>query len=136
MVQPRVGVASLVINEGRLLLGRRNKFDEALSWQLPGGFMAQGESVFQAAVRLAEAKAGVVICPLQQGPFTNNIFPDQSHTVSLYVLAELQSGQSKDRMADGWQWFALDDLPEPLFLPLQLLLVHHSNWLESVVKFK
>lgn len=91
--------------------------------------MIAGESVFQAAVRLTEKKAGVAICPLQQGPFTNNIFPDEGHTVSLYVLAELMSGQTP---LDDWQWFSQDKLPQPLFFPLKLLLDQHADWLKSV----
>lgn len=91
--------------------------------------MIAGESVFQAAVRLAEKKAGVAICPLQQGPFTNNIFPDECHTVSLYVLAEFMPGRTP---VDDWQWFRLDKLPQPLFLPLKLLFAQHADWLKSV----
>lgn len=129
MHNPQIGVASLVLHDNRLLLGPRRKLPEIGSWQLPGGFMIKGESVFQAAVRLAEKKAGVAIYPLQQGPFTNNVFPDESHTVSVYVLAELLPGQ---KPVSEWQWFNMNKLPQPLFLPLKLLFDQHTDWLKSV----
>ncbi|MCW8956453.1 MAG: NUDIX domain-containing protein [Gammaproteobacteria bacterium] len=136
MDNPRVGIASLVLHDHQLLLGPRCKAPESGSWQLPGGYIAAGETVVDAAIRLAQEKAGAHIQLLQQGPYTNNIFPDGSHTVSLYVLAELHSGQKKEHVAEGWRWFHLHDLPQPLFLPLKLLLDQQVDWLKSVGIFK
>ena len=133
MEQPRVGVACLVITDGQLLLGRREKSAEPVSWQLPGGFMKAGESVFEAANRLAWQKASITIQSLQPGPYTNNVFPDLGfHSVTLYVLARPASDQIGNKPAPGWQWFDLDNLPHPLFLPLQLLLDQQDDWLHSV----
>lgn len=132
MKQPRVGVACLIVDDGRLLLGRRNKKAESFSWQLPGGYMAAGESVFEAAVRLAREKAEVRIRPVQQGPCTNNVFQHSGlHTVTLYVLAELQAEQINEKLANDWQWFHPHDLPQPLFYPLQLLCDQHADWLNQ-----
>ncbi len=136
MHNPRVGVASLVLHDGRLLLGPRHKMPDDGSWQLPGGFMNPGESVFRAAIRLAEIKAGVAIRPLQSGPSTNNIFSDGNHTVSLYVLADLESGQNAEKLAVGWQWFNPNNLPQPLFYPLQMLFEQHNDWLQSLGIFR
>ena len=130
---PRVGIASLVMHEGRCLLGPRHKAPQAGSWQLPGGYMAAGEAVFEAATRLAWEKAKVSIQPFELGPYTNNLFPDNdSHSVTLYVLARLKPDQMAEAHAEDWQWFSLDDLPQPLFLPLQLLLDQHDDWLQSM----
>lgn len=136
MKQPRVGIAVLVIHDGQLLLGWRHKTDEPGSWQLPGGFMATGETAFDAATRLAWEKAKVRIRPVQQGPYTNNIFPDEYHTVSLYVQAELLPGQITQQAADGWRWCYPGHLPHPLFYPLQLLFEGHTDWLKSIGIFK
>ena len=98
--------------------------------------MNPGESVFRAAIRLAEIKAGVAIRPLQSGPFTNNIFSDGNHTVSLYVQADLESGQNAEKLAVGWQWFNPNNLPQPLFYPLQMLFEQHNDWLQSLGIFR
>lgn len=137
MPNPRVGIASLVMHDGRLLLGPRQKPPEAGSWQLPGGFLATGEMVFDAATRLVREKAEVIIQPLKLGPYTNNVFPEiDFHSVTLYVLANLKPDQIANNPAPGWQWFDLDNLPQPLFLPLQRLLDDHDDWLHSVGVFK
>ncbi|MFW2372162.1 MAG: nucleotide triphosphate diphosphatase NUDT15 [Gammaproteobacteria bacterium] len=134
---PRVGIASLVMHDGRLLLGPRHKAPGEGSWQLPGGFMVAGEAVFDAATRLALEKAEVIIQPLQLGPYTNNVFPDiDFHSVTLYVLARLNTDQITKPLTGDWQWFDLDNLPQPLFLPLQLLLDDHDDWLHSVGVFE
>jgi 8-oxo-dGTP diphosphatase len=134
--KPQVGVAVIIFRQGKFLLGQRKKTPGANSWQCPGGFMQIGESVFEAARREVEAETGLFIHNLEYGPYTNNRFVNEgAHTVTLYVLAEYMSGEAavkeKDQ-AKSWQWFDLNELPQPLFLPLQILVDKHGDWLKSV----
>lgn len=132
---PRVGVAVVVIRQGQLLLGRRRKWPEIDSWQLPGGWLETSETIFEAARREVQEKTGLQIQQLQQGPYTNNIFPDdQLHSVTLYVRAEYAGGESPVINPDsdsGWTWFPVHALPQPLFLPLKHLVDEHRSWLIS-----
>ncbi len=130
--QPQVGVAVVIFRQGKCLLGKRKKSPEKNSWQCPGGFMRSGESVFECARRKVKEETGLVIHNLKYGPYTNNRFIDDSvHTVTLYVVAEYlgeaMDEKEKDR-AKCWQWFNLNELPQPLFLPLQRLVDEHNNW--------
>ena len=130
-----VGVAICVFKNKQILLGKRKKKPGKNSWQCPGGWLNQNESVFECAQRLVKYKTGLKIQQLNYGPYTNNRFnEDDIHSVSLYVSAEYLSGEIDSRhylQADDWQWFDLDKLPSPLFLPLQLLQKKHNQWLSS-----
>ncbi|MDQ1362748.1 MAG: hypothetical protein QG652_608, partial [Pseudomonadota bacterium] len=50
-------------------------------------------------------------------------------TVTLYVMASKCEGVENA----GWQWFDWQHLPQPLFLPMQLLATQHKNWLRNVM---
>ena len=130
---PLVGVAVCVIKDNKILLGRRKKNPGMNTWQLPGGLLNKDEAVFECARRLVIYKTGLNTRGLQYGPYTNNRFNQHDvHSVTLYVSAKYLSGDidgSKYSLAEDWQWFKLDELPEPLFLPLQLLREKHSDWL-------
>ncbi len=133
---PRVGVAVLVFRDGRLLLGLRRKSPGANSWQCPGGFLEYGESVFDCARRETREKTGMSIHNLYCGPYTNNRFTgDDRHTVTLYVVADYLAGESQPlekALAGDWQWCDLRRLPQPLFLPLEILYNKHGDWLYSI----
>lgn len=126
IADPVVGVASLIIHDGRLLLGYRQKSPGKNSWQCPGGLLRGGESVLDCAMRETEEETGLIIHDLIPGPYTNNYFIDDAfHSVTLYVRAKTNSDILKPgeiELAKDWAWFRKDNLPDPLFLPLQLLI--------------
>jgi len=135
---PFTGVAVCVFKANKILLGRRNKMPDINSWQCPGGLLKTGESVFDCAQRLVLYKTGLNVQNFQYGPYTNNRFiQDDFHSITLYVSAEYLNGEldaSNYSGAEDWQWFKLNELPEPLFLPLDILYKEHGVWLASVVE--
>ena len=118
-------VATLIIKNEQILLGRRFEDEQFTCWQCPGGYLQRGETIEQAAKRLCLHKAGLAIQRLRSGSYSNNIFSNSHHTVTLYIVAEdyhiKNQALYKDEKAQ-WSWFALDELPEPLFLPLVKVL--------------
>ena len=126
---PRVGLAVLIKRDNKLLLSRRSNMPQQDHWQCAGGYLRFGEDIFQCAQRCAQA-TGSQISQLSNGPYINNIFSGQNlHTVTLYVLAEKCEGVED---AD-WQWFDWQQLPQPLFLPMQLLVTKNFDWLSGVM---
>lgn len=120
-------VAALIIKNEQILLGRRFEHEKFTSWQCPGGYLQRGETVEKAARRLCLQKAGLDIQCLSSGPYSNNIFSDSRHTVTLYIVAEDYQIKNKAIYKDEktqWNWFALEALPEPLFLPLVKVLAY------------
>jgi len=126
----QAAVAVLLIDKGRLLLGRRIRNDKFEGWQCPGGFMRSNESLFEAAQRCCLQKAGVHIHAIEQGPYTNNIFhSSKQHSVTLYLIAREFKVVNSDLFTDAqleWRWFSFDEMPSPQFQPLQNLLENYN----------
>ncbi|MDH5765964.1 MAG: NUDIX domain-containing protein [Gammaproteobacteria bacterium] len=133
---PLVGVAALIIKDGRLLLGKRRKSPGENSWQCPGGSLELGETVFDCAIRETREKTGLVIDRLVHGPYTSNFFAEENfHSITLYVVASCDRVQLENRepsAASDWGWYKKDELPEPLFLPLLLLKQDHPVFWEQL----
>jgi 8-oxo-dGTP diphosphatase len=122
---PRIGIALIMTYKRRLLIGRRKNQPMPLSWQLPGGWLQYGESPQQAVYRLQQrfhtmqcTEAGLV-------SYTNNLFDNGLHSVSLYFqmeclnVADIDLQRNQD--CSDWTWADWYDLPQPLFLPLKKL---------------
>lgn len=125
MKYPRIGVGVLVIDKGRVLLGKRKGSHGAGTWSAPGGHLEFGESIEDCARREVREETGLEITDIRFGPFTNNIFTaEQKHYVTIFVLASPAAGELKNIEPDkceGWEWFESTQLPEPLFPPLASL---------------
>lgn len=120
---PRVGVAVIVLREGKVLLGRRLSATHGTgTWQFPGGHLEPFEEVEACAAREVAEETGLRIGQLRRGPYTNDVFQDEArHYVTLYVLAEALEGTPEVREPEkcaAWGWFAWDEFPAPLFLPI------------------
>ncbi len=121
----RVGVGVIVLRAGRVLLGLRRGSHGAGSWALPGGHLDFGEGVESCARRELREETGLVAATIRQAPFTVDSFPSEGrHYVTLFVQAFDVTGEPENREPEkcaGWEWFRWDELPEPLFAPLQSL---------------
>jgi len=122
-------VATLLIQNKQILLGRRfeKKADEKnfIGWQCPGGYLQKGESVEQAAQKFCIQKAGIELTKMHPGPYTNNVFSEQLHTTTLYVIGEGYRVVNRSQFENEqfqWSWFEFDQLPDLLFLPLTFLV--------------
>jgi len=121
-------VATLLVQKKQVLLGRRfeSRGDEKkfIGWQCPGGYLQKGESVEQAAQKYCIQKAGIEIIEMRPGPYTNNIFSEQLHTTTLYLIGERYRIVNQSQFESEqyqWRWFDFEQLPKLLFLPLTFL---------------
>ena len=122
-MSPQIGVGVLIFREGKLLLGRRKGSHGAGDWSAPGGHLEFGESPEACARREAREETSLELGELQNGAFVSDVFPDvNKHYITLLMIAQHASGEPQLMEADkceGWQWFAPDALPQPLFAPLK-----------------
>jgi 8-oxo-dGTP diphosphatase len=122
---PGVGIAVLLWHRRRVLLGQRNKLPMVDSWQLPGGWLQQGESTEQAVNRLLSEFKGLWSEESKFVGYTNNIFDPTTHSVSLYFSVKClkfdDAALQRNQGCRMWQWADWNELPQPLFLPLHLL---------------
>jgi 3-methyladenine DNA glycosylase AlkD/ADP-ribose pyrophosphatase YjhB (NUDIX family) len=125
-LRPGIGVGVIVLKDDRVLLGKRKNVHGAGSWQFPGGHLEYHESIEECARRETLEETGLQIKNLRYGPYTNDIFrAEQKHYVTLYVIAEYESGTVEIRepeRCEKWEWFEWTAFPQPLFLPIRNLL--------------
>jgi 8-oxo-dGTP diphosphatase len=127
-----VGCGVMILKDGKILLGRRHedkdKADSELhgegTWTMPGGKMHFGESFFAVAARETEEETGIKINKIKLVSVANDIKED-AHFITLGFLCEDFSGEAKVMEPDEiteWRWFALDNLPQPMFFPSQEII--------------
>ena len=129
-----VGVGVLLVKDGKVLLGKRHesaqKAESSLkgegTWTMPGGKLEFGEDFEDAATRELLEETGIkakrvkVVC-------VNNDKIDTAHFVTIGVLCEEWEGEPKVMEPDQiteWYWFAMEDLPYPIYFPSAKILMN------------
>lgn len=124
--QVRVGVGVMIYRGNNILLGLRKGAHGEGTWALPGGHLEFGESIENCAIREVMEETGLTISNITKIDFTNDIFEKENkHYITIFVKGSCESGDPKlmePNKCIKWQWFSLDNLPEPLFLPLKTLM--------------
>lgn len=140
--QPCIGVGIYVINsKGQLLLGKRkNAFGEG-TWSAAGGKLHFGETLEDCAHRELLEETGLHIKTISYMDFTEDIFLENNiHyvTVKFKVTTTSEIPVLKEpHKCEGWHWFDLDQLPHPLFLPVETFFSRpKSRMLLAVDKLK
>ncbi len=125
-VRPAVGVAVLVIKDGKTLLGCRKGAHGTGTWAFPGGHLEFGESIETCAKREVLEETGLVVGNIRHQAFTNDIFvAENKHYATLFVRADYVAGEvavMEPDKCEQWAWFEWGDFPAPLFLSLANLL--------------
>lgn len=123
--KPAVGIAVVILHNNRVLLGRRNKQPMKNSWQLPGGWLHSCETPELVVTRKIQEFPGMLCNEAHFVTYTNNLFTDGLHSVSLYFKTDCLNADAVDlgqnEHCNDWSWADWYDLPKHLFLPLKLL---------------
>lgn len=124
--RPKVGLAVIIVRDKQVLLGQRKNAHGAGSWCFPGGHLEFGEEFIECAQREVQEETGLQLTNIKPAAFTNDIFTQEGkHYITLFFTAECDSGEPQllePDKCEGWAWFSWDNLPQPLFLPIQNLL--------------
>ncbi len=121
-----VGIGVLVLRKNTVLLGRRKGSLGASSWGLPRGHLESGETIEECASRELLEETGLTIIEFTRAGFTRDVFEvEQKQYVTLFVetfYSGVEPVVMEPDKCDAWQWFAWDELPDPLFAPFDTLL--------------
>lgn len=124
--RPKVGVGVMLRNDGKILLGKRKNAHGEGSWSFPGGHLEFKESWEACAKREVFEETGLEIKNLQFATATNDIFEKEGkHYITIIIIADYAVGELQLKEPDkceAWEWFSWENLPEPLFVPIQNLL--------------
>ena len=106
--------SGLVLDDaGRLLLSRRAVDPFAGKWDLPGGFLDEGEHPLDCLRRELKEEAGVEIEPLSFVGVWTDVYGDRGlATLNLYWTARIVNGEpAAADDVDEFRWFAPEEVP-------------------------
>ncbi|KZN28675.1 hypothetical protein N480_11320 [Pseudoalteromonas luteoviolacea S2607] len=132
----RVGVGVILVRDNKILLGERIGSHGENTWATPGGHLEVGESVEACAIREVLEETGLKISNPTKVGFTNDIFAEGKHYITLFVQAQCETGEAsimEPNKCKSWQWFPVDQLPQPLFLSMQNLLQDGVEFSASIL---
>ncbi|MDE5414416.1 NUDIX domain-containing protein [Alkalihalobacterium chitinilyticum] len=112
---PIVGVAAIVIQDQKLLLGKRN-ISYKDKWCIPCGYVEYDEDVRAAAKREFFEETGLHIELKKVYEVHSNFHNPEQHTVGIWFFAEVLGGTLKanDDLSEV-DYFAFDAIPELAF---------------------
>jgi len=98
--QPIVGVAAIIVENGKMLLIKRGSEPAAGKWSVPGGVVELGETIEEALIREVMEECGLKIEILKLIDVVDNIIKDADgrikfHYVILEFLARPLEGEIK-----------------------------------------
>ncbi len=117
-LQIKVGIGILVFKNGKVLLSKRKGSHGAGEYASPGGHLEFGESIMECARRECREETGIKIKNVRFLRLSNLKQYTGKHYVDIGLAADWKSGKPKvlePEKAEGWDWYDLDKLPEPLF---------------------
>jgi len=131
MERPKIGVATLIKKDGKIAFLKRHNSHGENTWGLPGGHLEFNETLEECAAREIKEEIGINITNIKFGALTNDIFEkEQKHYITIFMTADYESGDAKvlePEKSKELNWFRWNELPEPLFLPVQNLLKQNFN---------
>lgn len=129
--RPKVGVATFVLKDGKVLMLRRKGAHGPGSWGAPGGHLEFGESIEEGGRREILEETGIHVKNFRLGPYTNDVFEkEDKHYITIFAIADYDSEQVDIKefdYIDKLEWFEWSNLPENLFLPIQTLVKQGFN---------
>lgn len=117
----KVGVGVMILKDGKVLIGKRVGKHGAGEYAWPGGHLEFMESITDCAKREVEEETGMTI---KNARFLRllNLKKYDKHYIDIAIVADWESGEpllKEPDKCEGWEWRSFDDLPSPLFAPLQ-----------------
>jgi len=136
MQKPGVGVAVIVVKNNQVLLGKRKGSHGSGTWNFPGGKLDLYESLEDCAKREVKEEANIEIDVKRFLTITNDMFNSEGkHYVTIFMVSDYKSGEVKitePEKCTEWSWFDWNNLPQPLFLPIQNLIKQRPKLIKEL----
>jgi 8-oxo-dGTP diphosphatase len=125
MWQVKVWVWVIIYKWDKILLGKRKWSHWSWTWSFPGGHLDFWEPWEECANRETLEETWITIKNIEYFKTTNDVFTNENkHYITIYMKAEYDSWKveiMEPEKCDIWDWFEIDNLPQPLFLPYDKL---------------
>lgn len=136
--RPKVGVGAMVFKDGKVLLGKRKGSSHGSGeYSFPGGHLEYMESFKECVERETREETGIEIQNINFALLFNQQEYAPKHFVMIGFTAEWKSGDLQTlepEKFESWDWYELDKLPTPLFIPTERLIkayITKNNYLDA-----
>jgi 8-oxo-dGTP diphosphatase len=120
---PIIVAAAVIIEDGRVLLTRRNEGQHlAGMWEFPGGKLEDGESPEEALVRECREECGIEVGVAEVLDVTHHRYPEKD-VLLLFYRCELRAGEVRHLQVADHAWVAPADLGAYALPPADLRVV-------------
>ena len=108
--------SAIITDHKRILLGKRRGDPRKGCWDIPGGFLEEGEHPEEGLRREMNEELGVEIEIIKfLGIFMDRYGPESDeHTLNIYYLVNILGEPRELDDLIGLQWFSVDSLPEDI----------------------
>lgn len=116
---PQVVVGVLIRKGEKILLGKRMCGDGVGEYAGPGGRLNFGETLEACALRKVAEETGVHVTYIRVISFLNALHWSGAHYIDIEVVCDWVSGEpiiTEPDAIESWNWYDLNDLPEPLII--------------------
>lgn len=117
-LRPKVGVGVMILKDGKVLLGKRKAAHGSGEYAFPGGHLEYMESFEACAARETKEESGIEIKNIRFQYVANVQLYKPKHYVHITMIADWAGGEPQTlepEKCEGWDWYDLDALPQPLF---------------------
>lgn len=129
-----MGVATVVVRDGKILIGQDTKKGEAV-YGVPGGHWESGETLKECAVREVREESGVACGDVQLVSVYDFYRADKGKSyVTIGMKAEYVSGELNDQHEEGrldWGWYTVEEALTLKLFPADRVLI--ERFLSGVV---
>ncbi len=115
----------MIFKDGKVLFAKRRSSHGEGEYAFPGGHLEFGESYEDCAKRETKEESGISIQNIEFQLLANIKTYSGKHYVHIGLIAEWEAGEPKvlePNKSETWHWYALDNLPEPMFEPCRLAI--------------
>ena len=132
-----VGFGVMILKDNKILLGKRHEDPEkadsllngAGTWTMPGGKLDFGESFEEGAIRETLEETGIKIKDIEVICLHNNMV-ETAQFVTIGLFVKDFEGEPQVLEPDEitkWQWFNLDNLPNPMYFPSTKIIKNYKE---------
>lgn len=128
--KPKVGIGVMILKNGKILLSKRKGSHGEGEYAFPGGHLEYMESFADCAKRETKEECGIEIKNIQFQLLANVTKYSPKHYVHIGLIAEWDSGEPQvlePNKAESWDWYEVNNLPEPLFQMCVLAIQSYEN---------
>jgi 8-oxo-dGTP diphosphatase len=133
-IRPKVGTGIIIRKDRKILLGKRKGAHGIGTWSFPGGHLEFFETLEDCAKRETEEETGLKVNGVRFLTITNDFFKQENkHYITIFMSADYIDGEAEIKEPDKWEtwnWFSINELPQPLFLPIENLIKQNPNFLK------